>query len=332
MRTKTAKIFFFSLATVLIVLNGLTLISALPYTNQAQPLCFTSNNSNNCISVARDFSAYYEGAYRFIHNPGQVYHEGNLPGDYPIPPNPQYFRYSPFFLPLFIVPLVTFLNYQNALISFDIIQYALLPLVAYLLFKILIEISGKGSIGIPKTSLGLFSLTLLFATLQPLVPHISNLTFWSWSYFRLWLEGEARVLQTLLLILTFYLLLKNSKFSGLSFVLSSFDPRMSIFSLPLIFYICLKMKRNGSLRKFALSTIISFCVIYLPTLLYANLGEQFLKTIFIGDFTFYSYEWIPLTTIAAITCSIVYLDYNGRRNIASRALFRSGDTHSDVLK
>jgi hypothetical protein len=311
LRLRTAKVFFSVLTAVLIVLNGLTLLSALPLTTGTQTFC---DSRVGCITVARDFSAYYEAGYRFIFNPTQVYHEGNVSGDYPILPNPQNFRYSPFFLPLFIVPLVVVFDYQNALVAFDILQFALLPLIAYLLFEIMRQISGKGDF-VEKRTLACFSLTLSFALLQPYVLSASALTFWSWSFFRLWLEGEARVLQLAFLVLTFYLILRDSRLSGVAFVLSSFDPRMSVISLPLIFFLCLKA---GNLRKFALSSLVSFAVIYVPTLLYVNLGSQFYGTLFIKDFAIYSYEWIPLLTVASLTVSVVVLDLMKRTNIASQ--------------
>lgn len=312
MRFGTASICFFVLAAALIILNGLTLLSALPYTTGTQVFC----DSHGCVTVARDFSAYYEAGYRFIHNPTQVYHEGNLSNDYPILPNPQDFRYSPFFLPLFIVPLVISFDYQSAFRVFDILQFMLLPLIAYLLFKIMRQISVKNDL--EKKVFAFFFLPLLFALLQPLVPSASNLTFWSWSYWHLWEQGEARVLQTMFLVLTFHLILKDSKLSGVAFVLSSFDPRMSIISLPLIFFLCLK-RRN--LRKFGLSSLISFALIYTPTLLYANLAIQFYDTISTKDFAIYSYEWIPVLTVVSLTCAVIALDLMARiedRKIRSR--------------
>lgn len=300
MRFRTAKICFFVLAAALIILNGLTLLSALPYTTGTQIFC----DSHGCITVARDFSAYFEAGYRFIHNPTQVYYEGNLSNDYPILPNPQDFRYSPFFIPLFIVPLVISFDYQSAFRVFDLLQFMLLPLIAYLLFKIMRQVSVKDGY-VKKKVFAFFSLTLLFALLQPLVPSASNLTFWSWSYWHLWEQGEARVLQTMFLVLTFYLILRDSRLSGVAFVLSSFDPRMSIISLPLIFFLCLK-RRN--LRKFVLSSLISFALIYTPTLLYANLAGQFYNTISIKDFAVYSYEWIPILTVVSLTGTMILLD------------------------
>jgi hypothetical protein len=306
LKIRTAKLLFVIIAAALIALNFLTLLYAIPLTTGSQVYC---DSHVGCINVSRDFSAYYEGGYRFIHNPSFVYQEGNLSGDYAIAPNPQQYRYSPFFLLLFIVPLVLLFDYHSALFAFDIAQFLLLPIVAYLLFqimKLLLNKNGRGNIG--NSAFALFSFTLWFALLQPFTPSVSNLTFWSWSYFRLWLEGEARVLQTLLLVLTFYLILRNSKFSGVSFVLSSFDPRMSVLCLPLILFLCLKQR---NLRMFSSSAFISFLAIYLPTLSYANLGSQFFATIFIKDFSMYSYELIPLLTVVSLTGSMFYLHLDG---------------------
>jgi hypothetical protein len=308
MKVRTAKVCFAVFAAVLIVLNGLTLLSALPYTTGTGTFC---DSHVGCITVAKDFSAYYEAGYRFLFNPTQVYHEGNVSGDYQILPNPQMYRYAPFFLPLFMVPLVVSFSYQNALRAFDVLQFALLPLIAYLLFDIMRRVSRRDDI-VDNRTFAAFSLTALFALLQPFVLSASILTFWSWSYWRMWVNGEARVLQLFFLVLTICLVLRGSKLSGLTFVLSSFDPRMSILCLPLILFLCLKV---GGLRRFALSSVASFALIYVPTLLYANLGSQFYGTIFVRDFTIYSYEWIPILSIVSLTATIVALEMAKRIEI-----------------
>jgi len=312
LRLRTAKILFAAFAAVLIALNGVTLLSAIPYTGGTQVFC---DSHVGCIVVARDFSAYYEAGYRFIHDPTQVYHEGNLTGDYQILPNPQNFRYAPFFLPLFMVPLVAVFDYQNALRAFDVIQFALLPLVAYLLFEMMRWFSGRGQ-SVDRPTFAGFSLALLLTILQPYVPSLSDVSsgIWSWSYWRLWVEGEARVLQTALLVLTFCLILRDSRFAGLAFVLSSFDPRMSVLSLPLILFLCLKM---GNLRRFVATSLVSFAAVYAPTLLYANLGSQFGATAFIRDFSIYSYEYVPVVSVAAITATVLLLELSKRRGAQS---------------
>ena len=85
-------------------------------------------------TLARDFSAYYTGGYRLLHNPTKIYSEGIQPGDYQILPQPQTFKYTPSFLILF-APFLT-LNYQNALTVFDVVQLALIPALAFFVYKI----------------------------------------------------------------------------------------------------------------------------------------------------------------------------------------------------
>jgi hypothetical protein len=300
LKLKTAKILFLIISTVLIALNGLTFASALPLTGGTQILCF----ANRCTQAGRDFSAYYEASFRFLFNPSHVYSPGKVVLENGTIATSQNFRYAPFFLPVFIVPFVLAFDFTHALIAFDIVQFLLLPLVAYLLFDIMVTVSGRKR-NVEKGVFAIFSFSLFATILQPFIPTFSSFTYWSWSYFRLWEEGEARLLQTALLILTIYLVMRNSKFSGIPFVLSSFDPRMSLLCLPLVLYLGV---RNKSLSKFVLSSIVSVLILYIPTLLYANLGVQFLATMFIRPFLIYSYEWIPMVAIISLTGAIVAIE------------------------
>ena len=85
-------------------------------------------------TLARDFSAYYIGEWRLFHNPTKIYAGGAYPGDYQILPQPQTFKYTPSFLILF-APFLA-LSYQNALTAFDIVQLALIPALAFFVYKI----------------------------------------------------------------------------------------------------------------------------------------------------------------------------------------------------
>ena len=82
---------------------------------------------------ARDFSAYYIGEWRLFHNPTRIYWGGAQPGDYQILPSPQTFKYAPSFLILF-APFLA-LSYQNAMTVFDVMQFALVPLLAFFVYK-----------------------------------------------------------------------------------------------------------------------------------------------------------------------------------------------------
>ncbi len=84
-------------------------------------------------TLARDFSAYYIGEWRLFHNPTKIYWGGAQPGDYQILPKPQTFKYTPSFLILF-APFLA-LSYQDALIAFDIVQLALIPALAFFVYK-----------------------------------------------------------------------------------------------------------------------------------------------------------------------------------------------------
>jgi hypothetical protein len=307
LKTRNALIWFAILAAILVFLNLLTFLGALPETSGTQLLCF----SNLCTNAGRDFSAYYEAGYRFLYNPTMVYSNGTVALANGTVVTAQVFRYSPFFLPLFIVPLVLFFDYTHALKVFDLIQFLLLPLMGYLLYKIMMMTAPTAQT-IEKRTFAFFSLTLVITILEPFGLTHPNITFWSWSYSRLWMEGEARVLQTMLILLTLYLVLKSSKFSGIPLVLSSFDPRMSILSLPLLVYLAMRRKTLG---RFARSALGSFGVLYTPTMLYANLGIAFLGTVFIKDFVIYAYEWVPLLTIISLTGTIFASEFIPRLEI-----------------
>ncbi len=116
---------------ILIALNLYTFIAAYPETNTPSP----GINTQGTI-LAKDFSAYYVGAWRLWHNPSQIYHFGALGGAEPVTaPYPEAYKYLPSFL-LITSPLLT-LTYQQALLTFDIVQFTLLPIMAYMLYKLL---------------------------------------------------------------------------------------------------------------------------------------------------------------------------------------------------
>ena len=278
----------------------LTLVSALPATQGTGSYC----DSSGCTYYARDFSAYYEGAFRLIHNPSHVYAFGNVTGDYPIPPNSKHYRYSPFFL-LLIVPLLA-LSYHDALVAFDLVQFALLPLLAYVVYRIFVSIPTGGGRTVRRTWLGLLLLALFVVLLQPFVLPPSGFTYWSWSYWWQWAEGQARVLQTLFIALAVLFVQTKPRASGLFLTLSSFDPRMTLAALPLVVYLGWK---GRSLGRFGIGLLVSSAVVYTPTLLYSGLAGQFYASILgHNPYTFFAYEWIPFLAIAFLTFAILSLD------------------------
>src|SRR5665647_2087350 len=117
MTPQQRKTIFIIAAVVLIALNFYTFIIAYPETYTPSPGITTLG-----INLAKDFSAYYIGAWRLWHNPSQIYHFGALGGAEPVtPPHPETYKYLPSFL-LFISPLLT-VNYQQALLFFNIAQF-----------------------------------------------------------------------------------------------------------------------------------------------------------------------------------------------------------------
>jgi len=125
------KIIFLIGIVILIILNLYTFIVAYPETYTPSPGITTSGSI-----LAKDFSAYYVSAWRLWNNPGQIYHFGALGSAEPvIPPYPQAYKYLPSFL-IIVSPLLT-LDYQQALLAFDIIQFTFLPAIAYILYKLL---------------------------------------------------------------------------------------------------------------------------------------------------------------------------------------------------
>ena len=152
----TKTIFIIAVA-ILIALNFYTFIVAYPETYTPS----SGINTSGSI-LAKDFSAYYVGAWRLWHNPGQIYHFGALGGAEPVtPPHPEAFKYLPSFL-LVVSPLLS-LDYQQALMAFDIFQFMLLPAIAYILYRLL------GSKHLAVTFAVMVITLLLFAGLRALL-------------------------------------------------------------------------------------------------------------------------------------------------------------------
>ena len=130
-RSHLTKIVIIAAVAVIILLNLYTFIIAYPETYTITPGINTSGTP-----LAKDFSAYYMGAWRLWNNPAHIYNFGALnDGEPTILPYPEEYKYLPSFL-LIVSPLLA-LNYQQALLTFDIIQFMLLPLMAYILYKLL---------------------------------------------------------------------------------------------------------------------------------------------------------------------------------------------------
>jgi len=270
-RLRSRKMLFVLLIAVLLVINFCTLLLAYPET-------FRLDGGGR---LAKDFSAYYIGAWRLLHNPSQVYtHQLLNDGEYQVYPQPQAYKYLPSFLVL-ISPLLS-LSYHDALVAFDAFQFALLPLMAFLLYRLL----SKKSIAV----------TLLIAVIVFIpfpLPHWGPIATYYWQ----WAEGQAKVFETFLFLLAFYLGSRGKPIlSGIAFGFAAFDPRFALLSLPLfLFY-------NRSKLRAAVGTgagvlLVSNFWLFLPAT-----GAGFTNMVFTdgASTTLYAYAYIPLFTIVSL--------------------------------
>jgi hypothetical protein len=273
--------------TVLIVLGLYTFIVAIPETTRVD-----AGISGTRI-LAKDFSAYYIGAYRLLHDPSKIYTIGFVnDGEYQVSPQPEAYKYLPSFL-IIALPLLI-LGYQQALLAFDIFQFALLPLMALLLYKLL---NRKGLL--------LTFIVAIIVLLQPLPLQnwgLSATYFWQWG------EGQAKVLETFLLLLAFYLGDSGKPIpSGIIYALTAFDPRFAVLSLPLfLFY-------NKKNLRVSLETTVGTLLLSNAALLYPGTGPAFLHMVLTGGAStpLYYYSFIPLLMIISMTL------VNGKEMIAT---------------
>jgi hypothetical protein len=288
------KIIVLVVVSVLIILNVFTFIAAYPQTLTTAPL---PGGWGSLRPLEKDFSAYYIGAWRLFHDPSQVYTVGVVKdGESQMYPPPEPYKYLPSFL-LMVAPLLL-VSYQQALTIFDVFQLLLLPLIAYMTYKL---VNKKGVV-----------VTLIVAVLVLLQP--SPLPNWSFSvtYYWQWAEGQAKVFETFLLLLSFYLgSVGKPRLSGVALALSAFDPRFAIVALPLF------VTYNKDRILVSLTTLVGALVVSNITLLYPSLGASFLTMSSGSGLTtpLYAYALIPLLTVLSI--SIV----NGKEIVAAfRAL------------
>lgn len=251
--------------------------------------------------LSRDFSAYYLGEWRLLHNPAEIYHPGPLPGDYQIPPYPQTFKYAPSFLLLFM-PILT-LSYQHALDAFDIMQVALIPVLAFFVYKLVKDknLALASAVAVIVLIAPLPSLQLEPGGGTSLSSHwilFSSQTV-SQSYNMAYTLANAHVLQTVLLVGALYFgYTKKPWLSALLLTLGSFDPRAAILALPLLLWY-----NRQSIAKFLAGAVTFLAALNLPFFFYYGIGFSFLKSEMSGYVVsqFYQYDWIPLYSIAALT-------------------------------
>ena len=271
------KIIFLIGIVILIILNLYTFIVAYPETYTPSPGITTSGGI-----LAKDFSAYYISAWRLWHNPGQIYHFGALGGAEPvISPYPQAYKYLPSFL-LIVSPLLT-LDYQQALLAFDVVQFLLLPAIAYILYVLL----GSKNLAV----------TFAVMTIALLLPFPTVNWGMSPSYYWQWGEGQAKVFVTFLLLVSFYFASKNRPIlSGIAFAAGFFDVRFGLLAIPL--YVMYNRKN----LKVAIISAISALTLSNLMLLYPGMGLGFVSMVFGSGITtpMYYYAFVPFLTLMAL--------------------------------
>lgn len=266
----------FALVVVGLVLVNLgTFVAAIPETTTVDGGCCAPNQL-----LAKDFSAYYTAAWRLFQDPSQIYFHGSVSdGELAILPQPQGYKYLPSFL-LLISPLLA-LPYGSALIAFDVLQFALLPLIAVLIYRLL---KDKG-----------FAVASIVAALVLVLPFPFPTPQWSLSvvYYWQWAEGQCKVLDTFL-VLSAFALAKSGRprSAGAVFALAAFDPRFALLGAPLMAAYSRDLRTTVifAAAAFGLTNLV---LLYPPTLL------GFLTMVFTtGALTPpYPYTFIPMVAL-----------------------------------
>jgi hypothetical protein len=272
-----AKLLFIIGVFLLIALNLYTFIAAYPETYTPSPGITTSGDI-----LAKDFSAYYMGAWRLWNNPAHIYTFGALGGAEPvIQPHPESYKYLPSFL-LIASPFLS-LNYQQALLTFDIVQFMLLPLMAYFLYRLL----GNKHLAV----------TFVVMVIALLLPFPTAQGGFSLSYYWQWGEGQAKVFLTFLLLLSFYFGSRSKPYlSGIAFAFGFFDPRFGLLAIPLF------IMYNRKNLKAAAASAIGTLALSNVMLLYPGMSAGFLGMVFGSGITtpLYYYSLIPFFTLLSL--------------------------------
>jgi hypothetical protein len=224
---------------------------------------------------ARDFSAYYIGEWRLLHNPSTIYIGGNQPDDYPITPNVHTFKYTHSFM-IFFAPFIN-LSYQDALVAFNILQFVSIFALAFFIYKI---VKDK---------------KLLWGSIAAIVVLIAFQPGYYWGY----AQANAHIIQTTLIVGALYFgFSKKPLLSALLLTVAAFDPRIALLAFPLLLWY-----NRQKLLRFIIGTVAFLGAFNLPFFFYHNIGMNFLQTEVNGDIVsqIYSYDLTPMIAVATLT-------------------------------
>jgi len=280
-RTSRSRIIFVAAVSSLIVLNLVVFAAAYPETMVIDSGCCGNR------PLAKDFSAFYTAAWRLFNDPGQVYNPGYVnDGEYHVLPQPEAYKYLPSFL-LIVSPFLA-LPYQQALTAFDVFQFLLLPLIAFLVYELTKE---KGVV-----------VAVIVSIIALLLPYPAQHWSLSVAYYWQWAEGQTKVIETFFLLLSFHLGKKNKPvLSGVALALSAFDPRFTLVAIPLFF-----MYNRHGLRLAVAGGLGAFLATN-AALFYPAIGSGFVNMLISSGLTtpLYYYALIPLLTVLALTAANV---------------------------
>lgn len=270
------------ICTVLVTLNLLTFLPAFAQISVIDSGCCSNH------PLAKDFSAFYIGAWRLFHDPVQVYTHGNVSdGEPPIFPQPEQYKYLPSYL-LLVSPILLF-PYPEAMVIYDIFQFLLLPLIGITVYYLTRE---KG-----------WGITIIAETLALLLPAAAPGWGFSVAYFWQWKEAQSKVIETMLLTLSFYAgMTRKPRWSGISLGLAFYDPRFALISIPLF------LSYNRTRSKTAVSSMIATVVLSNLALFYPGLGPAFLSMVVStgASTALYPYAIIPLAEVVFLSFTNYY--------------------------
>jgi hypothetical protein len=270
-------------SAVLIALNFLVFLQAYPETSRVDAGCCAATGS----LLAKDFSAFYTGVWRLYHDPAATYFNGYVAdGEYRVAPGPEPFKYLPSFL--IIASPFALLPYQSALTAFDAFQFLLLPFMAAMVYR-----TAGGLRLRAKVSLAVLVLLL------PVPLHAGTWTL-SVSYYWQWAEGQAKVLDSFLLLLMGYAGRSGRpRVSGAALGMAFFDPRFALLAMPL-FAGCNRRLREASF--FALLTaMLSNTPLLLPGVMQGFVGSVLSAGL---STPLYYYAWVPLVSVVSLTVAL----------------------------
>ena len=244
-------------------------------------------------NLERDFSAYYTGEWRLIHNPTQVYYGGSLASDYQMTPKVQSYKYMPSFL-ILLAPFSA-LSYQTALEVFDAVQIALVPVLAFFVYGLVkdktLRVGGVAAVivmvdPLPSLLMNSSGVKLGIANFAP-------------AYYLGFALANAHVLQAVLLVGALYFgYIKKPWLSALLFTFGAFDPRAAIVAFPLLVWY-----NRQRILQFLGGSAAFFTVTNAPFFFYYGVGYSFLKTDFDSHIVsqLYQYDWIPIYAVVALS-------------------------------